>query len=86
MSEHGHAADNPANQQTAPRRIMLSDEVIDSWREKLTLPNNIRRLVVDLQMGKAFHLYYECLGDAALLEVQPPSSGVYINVGEDDEE
>lgn len=59
--------------------------MIAKWREQLNLPDGIRRLVVDLVVGKPAYIYYECFGGPELLEIEPPAGALVINVAEDEE-
>lgn len=70
---------------TAPR-IILSEELIKKWGGALRLPDNVRRMVLDLQSGEPVRIYYECFGDARILEIETPAGALAINVAEEDQE
>ncbi len=62
--------------------VLLSDELLTKWREACGLPDNCRRMVIDLQYRKPVAVFYECLGDERLLDIEPPTDALCISVAD----
>ena len=61
---------------------ILADQLFAKWREACGLPENCRRIVLDLQYREVVKVFYECLGDERLLDIEPPTDAVCISATE----
>ena len=49
-----------------------SKGLVDALKKSCLLPDNTVRVIVDVQLNNVVRVYYECLGDERILEVDVP--------------
>jgi hypothetical protein len=56
------------------RRIVLSQEVMQQLHRGGLIPDNCQRIVIDLTIGEPARVFYQCLGDERMLQVNLPEA------------
>lgn len=59
-------------------KIIHASSLIDALKGSGILPDNCRRVVIDLNTDDATKLYFECFGDDRLIEILTPKNFVEI--------
>ena len=62
-------------------KVILSNQLSQRLIEAGIMPPKCRRAVIDLQAGHPPMLYFECLGDEALLDVLIPETLLEVKTG-----
>lgn len=52
--------------------IMEKGELIEQFMKKGIVPDNCKRIVIDIGMEDAVKIYYECYGDTRLIDINIP--------------